>query len=223
MQPRVQRYGPNLKGKDYIVGDIHGCLGMLYEKLLDIKFDFDKDRLFSVGDLVDRGPESLGVARLVLEKWFFPVRGNHEQMAIGVAAGKHNLENYLMNGGKWFFMLSKEEQQQVAALLDTLPLSIEVETSRGKVGIVHADIAGDNWDKWVQKLDSNLSNNKLHDLMERALWDRERIRYKDTTGVIGVDRMYVGHTPVHAVTKLDNVFYIDTGAVFGRELTVMEL
>lgn len=38
---------------------------------------------------------------------------------------------------------------------------------------------------------------------------------RDESGVSGVDRVFVGHTPSKATVRLGNVFYIDTGAVFG--------
>lgn len=53
----VKILSPNLKGKDYVVGDIHGCYSLLYTKLTQLGFDFSKDRLISVGDLCDRGPD----------------------------------------------------------------------------------------------------------------------------------------------------------------------
>lgn len=50
----------NEVGKDFIVGDIHGCLDQLKFQLSVTGFDKSKDRLFSVGDLIDRGPDSAG-------------------------------------------------------------------------------------------------------------------------------------------------------------------
>ena len=45
-----------------------------------IGFDKTKDRMFSVGDLPDRGIDSYGTLQLLNESWFYPVLGNHEQM-----------------------------------------------------------------------------------------------------------------------------------------------
>ena len=41
------------------------------QALLNVDFDFEVDRVFSVGDLIDRGPDSLKCLELVLNKWFF--------------------------------------------------------------------------------------------------------------------------------------------------------
>lgn len=216
----VQRFPMNTAGRDYVVGDIHGCFDELCGEMDRVGFDPAKDRIFSVGDLVDRGPLSADAINWIGQDWFHAVRGNHEQMAIGVAAGRHDLANYLQNGGGWFLALDDEHQQRMAAALDTLPLCIEVETSGGLVGIVHADIAGSDWPAFVEQVRAPRSNNHAKALAEVALWSRDRIRDMDSTGVTGLAWLFVGHTPVKSPVKLGNVWYIDTGCVFGRKLTM---
>ena len=54
----MPRFARNERGRDFAVGDIHGCFSDLARGLKAIGFDEKADRLFSVGDLVDRGPES---------------------------------------------------------------------------------------------------------------------------------------------------------------------
>ena len=61
----------NAKGKDFIVGDIHGHYDLLMEGLERISFCKQNDRLFSVGDLIDRGPESLKCMSLNLRTGSF--------------------------------------------------------------------------------------------------------------------------------------------------------
>ena len=216
----VQRFERNATGRDFVVGDIHGCFDQLEVELARVHFSPAKDRLFSVGDLVDRGPRSEDAIDWIAKPWFHAVRGNHEQMAVGVAAGKHDLGNYFANGGGWFLALDESRQQLVAKVLDTLPVCIEVDTARGPVGIIHAEIEGNDWAAFLDALESAPSNNKRRDLLEQALWARDRIRYGDQSEVAGLYRLYVGHTPVKHEAVLGNVHYIDTGAVFGRHLTL---
>lgn len=219
----IQRFEKNDLGRDFVVGDIHGCFDML-RKALELRgFDEDKDRLFSVGDLVDRGKQSTESLDWLAKPWFHAVRGNHEQMAIGVAAGRHNRFNYMQNGGAWFLELEDEEQQRFAAAFDELPHLIEVQTDAGRIGIVHAEIEGNSWDAFVEAMSSAPSNNKFNSLQETALWERHRIRHKETTPISDLHMLYVGHTPVQGITQLGNILYIDTGAVFGRELSVVQL
>lgn len=70
----------NTQGTDYILGDLHGCFQLLQDLLHKVNFDPTQDRLFSVGDLVDRGPDSLACLQLLKEPWFYAVLGNHELM-----------------------------------------------------------------------------------------------------------------------------------------------
>ena len=62
----------------YVVGDIHGAYYLLREKLKELKFDYSKDLLIAVGDLVDRGLENEKCVGLLNEHWFTSIKGNHE-------------------------------------------------------------------------------------------------------------------------------------------------
>lgn len=77
----------------YAVGDVQGCFDELEELLRHIRFQPIKDRLWFVGDLVNRGPKSLEVLRFVSElgRNARVVLGNHDLNLIAVAAGVRNL------------------------------------------------------------------------------------------------------------------------------------
>lgn len=63
--------------KIWVVGDLHGCRAQLDAQLQKRDFDKQQDLLLSVGDLIDRGPDSPGCLALMQEPWFRCVRGNH--------------------------------------------------------------------------------------------------------------------------------------------------
>lgn len=66
----------------WVVGDIHGEYQLLQSRLHQLSFFPEIDLLISVGDNIDRGPESLDVLRLLNQPWFTSVKGNHEAMAL---------------------------------------------------------------------------------------------------------------------------------------------
>lgn len=77
----------------YAVGDVQGCHAELVRLLETIRFDADADRLWLVGDLVNRGPGSLEVLRLVkaLGHSAITVLGNHDLHLLAVAEGVSEL------------------------------------------------------------------------------------------------------------------------------------
>lgn len=91
LNPVTQHLPTNKIGRDFVMGDLHGCMHMLKIFLTFINFDKSKDRLFSVGDLVDRGNHSVDCLDLLKEPWFFATLGNHEDLA------RDTMENFLVN------------------------------------------------------------------------------------------------------------------------------
>ena len=193
----------------WVVGDIHGCFSLLMAKLRLCHFDPWQDLLVSVGDVIDRGPDSLRCLKLLRKRWIIAVRGNHEQMGLdALATGEQFL--WFMNGGSWF---AQAEQPAATAALETcrqLPWILELRCQNGIHVIAHADYPDDNY-QWQKEVD-----------LQRVLWDRTRLMNKGN-GIRGADHFWFGHTPLRQRLDHENLHYIDTGAVFGGELTLVQL
>ncbi|MEE1888735.1 metallophosphoesterase [Pseudomonas carassii] len=210
------------------MGDVHGHFELLRQLLSKVRFAPLHDRLFSTGDLVDRGPFSEQALEWLAYPWLHAVRGNHEQMAIDCAAGVGDPARHARNGGEWFHRLAPAEQQRIAAALATLPLAIEIQRTCGEpIGVIHADLPESpptpDWGRAMTLLQASDPQIRRK-AQTQALYARNRITSMDTRPVNGVDRLYVGHSTVPQVLRLGNVIYIDTGCSFSDgALTLIEL
>ena len=216
----IQHFERNTIGRDFAVGDIHGCFSKLKAALTDIGFDETRDRLFSVGDLVDRGPESDDSVEWLSKPWFHAVRGNHEQMAVDAAAGFMDPRNYIANGGAWFLALPQEHRQYYADAFAALPFGIDVDFPKGLVGIVHADCPHATWAAFRAAVADGY---QLEAIGNMCMWSRDRVTHERDDGVPDLVDLIVGHTPMQRMTTLGNVRFIDTGAVFNRPLTIINM
>ena len=212
----IQRHTHNTEGRDFFVGDIHGQLDLLDAEMRRIDFDKRRDRLFSVGDLIDRGARSLDCLSLAFEPWFHGVRGNHEMLAHDALLRDNDgdwmpYELWMMNGGTWSMGENAHEVKAIlAAALEHLPYAREVKVDGQRIGMVHAEPPA-NWPDVIRP-----------SLRQELVWGRTRIKTGDTTPVAGIDAVVVGHTIVGAPTQLGNVHYIDTGAFHTGRLTLIE-
>lgn len=222
MNNTIQHFGRNTTGgRDLIVGDIHGCFTKLRAALAAIGFDEAKDRLFSVGDLVDRGPESHLATTWLTYPWFRAVRGNHEQAAIAWAAGEADPETYrdAFSGG-WNMQGDPLGWHERADIFAKLPIGIELETAAGLVGIVHASCPTSTWGGLKVALAAG--GLRTQAAVNACMWERDRYRQLFDEDIAGVRAVVVGHNPVERYTSLGNTIYIDTWAWKDGHYTILD-
>jgi serine/threonine protein phosphatase 1 len=207
----------------FVCGDIHGCVDALMAKLNSLDFDFAKDHLYSLGDLVDRGSQNVEAVRLLNEPWFSAIKGNHELiMECANESGNTEAQGmHLINGGIWFSLLDQTERDELVAMVEGLPVAMTVITPSGrKVGLVHADMPGNDWDHFMSRLDEQ-------SVQDYALWSRERVGHaqygRGVKPITGVDHVYFGHTPMREPLRAANMSWIDTGCFATGVITVEEL
>ena len=232
----------NVRGADWIVGDVHGEFSALREGLAQAQFVTGRDRLFSVGDLVDRGAQSEeAVEWLDSGRFAGATRGNHEEMMLAAIApwtaerARNPLyEIWERNGGTWWRAKrrSEEECERWVEAIRGMPCTIDIETDYGTVAVVHAQPVAETWHECVRAC----AGHDAHDARTRAMWSR--MRYGKASESIGesgnewrggcADVRFVvcGHTPVRKVHAIDAVWNIDTGACLSgdeRALTLMRI
>lgn len=104
----------------YVVGDIQGCFKQLEALLTRVNFDPKHDCLWAAGDLVNRGPDNLGVLRLIknLGNSARVVLGNHDLhlLAVSVGARKVNYKDTIDD------VLNAEDREPLLKWLRQQPL-----------------------------------------------------------------------------------------------------
>ncbi|ALY07243.1 putative serine/threonine-protein phosphatase 1 [Vibrio phage vB_VmeM-32] len=219
---KLEKIDASIYKRVFVVGDIHGELTLLHNHLKTLNFDYQNDLLISVGDLIDRGEDSLGCLELINEKWFKTVRGNHEDLMIHSV--KYQNMSYAMdwfrNGGTWYQNLTEDDKMWAKTLINQadneLPYVIELTYDDKKYVICHAD-----WEGNIYRDDVDID----FPAQSCILWSRDRIENFNSgigSRIDGAHLFIFGHTYVPGPTKFENCLYIDTGAVFGRHLTILE-
>jgi serine/threonine protein phosphatase 1 len=237
---RLVRWLPcNRRGHDYVVGDLHGCCGLLYELLDAVRFDPAADRLLAVGDLADRGPDSMGGLALLKEPWCHAVMGNHEQMLLdyfrplfqpffeetaGLAL------DFLANGGEWVLQECDElghPSEKLAELLRRvagLPQFMVVGRGTERYHLVHADFFRSAGPAGIPRLWTDAELDTFPEFAPPGTdypgfrWSREIMTLRHRSDAAFPDRVeclsttFCGHTIAPAVRKILSHVCLDTGA-----------
>lgn len=226
---------PQERGPFHIVGDVHGCfeelLALLQRLNYTIHFDDqqqryvtltpDKSTLIFVGDLVDRGPNSPEVLRLVMDMMdqgvAYCVSGNHDDKLHRMLLGhnvqvRHGLELTVAQLAPY----NAAFRSRVKNFLGTLPHHLILD--EGRLIVAHAGLEehlhGRN-SKGVRAL--CLYGPTTGGKDEKGL----PIRLDWAAEYCGKAIVVYGHSPVQTPCWRNNTINIDTGCVFGGSLTAL--
>ena len=239
-----QKLPANLKGRDFIVGDLHGCFDQLQQMLLAVDFDYAVDRLILVGDLIDRGRNSWACLNLLLQPWVFAVVGNHEAMLLtylGLRGSDYHLPRwFLHNGGTWELSLTDPERkylmETLGSVLLELPVVLHVDHPVAPYNVVHSELIGRTHDAVLR--DYELGEALAKKFYTQFTWGRRMARtavsdVRESSPVIegvhitsnyeepGLSVTYVGHSILPMPVMHRSHVYLDRGAY--EELPTSEL
>ena len=149
----VGQFGANACGRDLVVGDVHGCFRTLEHTLstLDFDPDRDRDRLFGVGDLVERGSHSSDALEWIERRFSAVTLGNHDDAALTWLEDKLDGSDEASYG--WLRAIAPSAYARWRDAFASLPMAITVETPHGPVGIVHAESPHRSWTRATELLE----------------------------------------------------------------------
>lgn len=204
---KTKYFDINRHGRDFIAGDIHGEFSVLEEALVQLNFDEQTDRLFCVGDLIDRGAHSSRIVEFHNFSWFHSIAGNHEWMLHNCHDDRYRRRSlWYPNGGGWWEAVPNASRDDIINCIHTKPHAlITVKKVDGHVGLVHGlTYPFYSWAEFCQKISADRV------LQQWALWQRDYQAFDDKT-VTGIDLIFCGHTPVNEIHRFSNFINIDSG------------
>jgi protein phosphatase len=216
-----------------VIGDIHGCLAELETLLAELGYDLRRDesghaldarhesgrRAVFVGDLVDRGPDTPGVLRLVMGMMAagdaLCVPGNHENKLLRALRGRkvqvtHGLAESLAQLGAEPPAFVAEVESFLDGLISHYILD------GGRLVVSHAGLP----ERFQGRASGRVRSFCLYgettgETDEFGL----PVRYPWANDYRGSAMVLYGHTPVPTAEWVNGTMCLDTGCVFGGQLT----
>jgi len=199
----------------FVIGDLDADLAKFEQALCSVNFNPSTDILFSLGDVIDRGDNSIALLRRFKELGVNMCLGNHEHMLLEslLANNEDYYRLWVENGGHWHTQATDEELKFVFQQLLKCPLSYFVEYAGIKIGLSHTTCA--NWD-W-----SNPTKDK-EKAISLLLWDRALTKAKKPVINPSIDFSVHGHNTTKEPYWLGNSYHLDTNYLSGKP-TIVEL
>lgn len=218
-----------------IIGDIHGCYDELYSLLLKLGYKIDSKKEESpgvvtppagrkavfVGDLVDRGPRTPDVLKLVMamvrSNSALCVPGNHDAKLMRALKGrKVKLTNGLAESLEQLQSDSDEFKTDVISFIDGLVGHYVLD--QGNLVVAHAGMKEEYQGRASGRVrEFALYGETTGETDEYGL----PVRYNWAMDYRGKAMVVYGHTPVPEAQWLNNTICVDTGCVFGGKLSAL--
>lgn len=201
-----------------IIGDVHGCCDELNELLDKCNARGPDVCVLYVGDLMNKGPKSAEVIKLVRKTGAYCVRGNHDEVSLREWQTSCETGEPLPDKFNWFNKLSGEDLRWAFQL----PYIISIPSK--KITVVHAGLVPG------VELDEQDPNNLIH--MRDVKYDSETSRWIGKKKVSeesdpwaskwpGPEHVYFGHDAKRFYQSYPFATGLDTGCVYGGKLTAV--
>jgi hypothetical protein len=202
-------------GRTIIVGDVHGCVDEL-GRLLESLAPGVADRVLFVGDLIARGPDSLGVLALYRQIKARSVLGNHEHTLLAAHRARRDGKKRPRLSSLHYALLHRLSDADWE-LLEQLPLALPL--PEHGLCVVHAGVLPEQGlaspDPWtlthIRSIDPQGRASPRHDFQPWAT------RYS------GEPHIVFGHNSRLGLQLESNATGLDTGCVYGGRLTALVL
>ncbi|TDC58374.1 polynucleotide kinase-phosphatase [Actinomadura sp. KC345] len=224
-----------LTGPFDVIGDVHGCRAELEDLLAGLGYEIDRDAqglavganhpggrtAVFVGDLVDRGPDSPGVLRLVMGMVAagdaLCVSGNHEAKLVRALRGRRvRLTHGLAESMEQLSAVADDFRDEALRFMDGLISHYVLDG--GRLVVAHAGLKEDYHGRASGRVRSfALYGDTTGETDEYGL----PVRYPWARDYRGKAMVVYGHTPVPEAEWINNTICLDTGVVFGGKLTAL--
>ncbi|TDC93811.1 polynucleotide kinase-phosphatase [Actinomadura sp. 7K507] len=224
-----------LAGPFDVIGDVHGCRAELEDLLAELGYEIDRDAqglaaganhpggrtAVFVGDLVDRGPDSPGVLRLVMGMVAagnaLCVSGNHEAKLVRALRGrKVRLTHGLAESMEQLAAVTDDFRDEALRFMDGLISHYVLDG--GRLVVAHAGLKEAYHGRASGRVRSfALYGDTTGETDEYGL----PVRYPWARDYRGKAMVVYGHTPVPQAEWINNTICLDTGVVFGGKLTAL--
>ncbi len=220
------------KIKRFVIGDIHGQYTALKEVLKLSKFNYKKDKLIVLGDVVDGGKRTKDcIEELLKIKNLVYIIGNHDQWFMQHLSNGFDEEIWLQQGGA----NTLRSYGAIVKEADFVSRRSWIVTTDMNVPVTHQDFfnRGVYYHKEEDMIFVHGGFDPLTPIEEQQhnyiLWDRELIVYAQVVGPIkGYKKVFIGHTTTQRWSdclpvRFNNLILMDTGAGWNGKLTIMNI
>lgn len=205
-----------------VIGDIHGCYYTLTELVKVIKNKYPGIKIYSVGDLVDRGKYSFEVVEFVKNEKIIFTPGNHDYMFLYFIEEPSSIlgNAWIYNGSEMTTMSYEKKTEKIPEHMELIRNSYlflnldDCFISHAGISTFYKSKLGKNYLDNLDQLNKVVNNNITSE--HGILWTRDEL--------VNLGKLQVvGHTRMNDVTlsEKSNTIYIDTSVYTGNKLSAV--